>query len=67
MFLIPDVEWPTSLSDIFFVTIGTGKLIQSTSIAFVVQIVTVFYQQRTSIALGGEGNASIEGLEQFSD
>jgi hypothetical protein len=67
MFLIPYVEWPSSLSDILFVTVSTAKLIYSTSIVFVVLFVTVFSQQCNNIALGGKGNASIEGREQFSD
>jgi hypothetical protein len=61
------VEWLTRLSDICYVTIGTYKLIYSTSIAFVVRVVPVFSQHCTNIAAGGEGNANIKGLEQLSD
>jgi hypothetical protein len=54
VFFVSDKEWSIYLSDVFLITLGTGKLAYPTSIVFVVQVVITFSQQSVDVIFGGE-------------
>jgi hypothetical protein len=54
VFFVSGKEWTILLSDVFLITLGTGKLVYPTSIAFVVQVVISFSQQSVDVIPAGE-------------